>query len=245
MRKVLIVGATSAIVNATARCFASEGDRLFLVARNSERLEQVADDLRARGAADVHCHVMDANDFAAHAAMIDAAREAMGGLDTVLIGHGTLSDQQACQQSVERTFAEFNTNCLSYLSLLTLLGNHFEQQKHGVIAVISSVAGLRGRQSNYVYGAAKAAVIAFTQGLRNRLAKHGVAVVDVRPGFVDTPMTAHFDKGLLWAKPKQVGARIHKAMVRGEDIVYAPFFWRWIMLIIRLIPEAVFKRLSL
>jgi len=245
MRKVLIVGATSAIVSATARHFAADGDRLFLVARNSERLAQVADDLRARGAADVHCHVMDANDFDAHPAMIDQAAEAMGGLDTVLIGHGTLSDQPACQQSVALTFQEFNTNCLSYLSLLTLLGNRFEQQGHGVIAVISSVAAMRGRQSNYVYGAAKAAVSTFVQGLRNRLAARGVAVVDIRPGFVDTPMTAAFDKGALWAKPAQVGARIHKAMVRGEDIVYVPFFWRWIMLVIRLIPEVVFKRLSL
>jgi short-subunit dehydrogenase len=170
---------------------------------------------------------------------------ALGGLDAVLIAHGTLSDQAACQQSVELTMRELNINFLSVVSLLTLLGNHFEQQRRGVIAVISSVAGDRGRGSNYVYGTAKAGVSAFLQGLRNRLAKVGVQVLTIKPGLVDTPMTAHLKKNRLYSPPSVVGEGIYHAMKQGRDVAYLPWFWRYIMLIILHIPELIFKRMSL
>jgi short-subunit dehydrogenase len=140
---------------------------------------------------------------------------------------------------------EFTTNAISYMALMTRLANVFEAQKWGCLAVISSVAGDRGRGSNYVYGAAKGAVSLFAQGLRNRLSKSGVVVVTIKPGFVDTPMTAHLKKNPLFAKPAPVGRRIYTAMLRGESVVYVPWFWWWIMLIIRNIPEAIFKKLSL
>ena len=245
MRKVLIVGATSAIAEATARLFAADGDRLCLAGRNVTRLKAIAEDLRVRGAAQVETVALDANDFSQHEPVLSQVAQAMGGLDSVLIAHGALPDQQGCQASVEMTLEAITTNALSVIALLTLVANRFEQQGAGTIAVISSVAGDRGRQSNYVYGTAKGAVSIFAQGLRNRLARGGVKVVTIKPGFVDTPMTAAFKKGALWATPGAVARRIHRAMVKGEDVVYTPWFWRWIMAIIKAVPESIFKKARL
>ncbi len=243
--KVMIVGATSAIAHATAKHFAADGAELFLVGRDPDKLAAVQHDLEVRGAARAALYTLDLNELAQHAALISAAYEALGGLDAVLIAHGTLPDQARAQASVEETLREFTTNALSTISLLTLLADRFEAQRRGCIAVISSVAGDRGRGSNYVYGAAKGAVSLFASGLRARLSKAGVAVVTIKPGFVDTPMTAHVRKNLLFASPEQVGKRIYTAMLKGEDVVYVPWFWRYIMGIIRIIPERVFKKLSL
>lgn len=245
MQKVLIIGATSAIAEATARGFASRGDSLYLLARNGERLHSLASDLRVHGAAVVHHAVFEANALDLHAQLLTQAIEALGGLDAVLIAHGTLSDQHACEQSVELTLHELQTNALSVIALLTRLANYFETQGHGSIAVIGSVAGDRGRQSNYVYGTAKGALALFLQGLRNRLQKRGVQVLTIKPGFVDTPMTAAFPKGALWATPNQVAGDILKAIDKRQNTLYTPGFWSLIMLIIRSIPETIFKRLSL
>jgi len=190
MTKVLVIGATSAIAEHCAKLWAARGDALYLVARNEERLKTIAADLKVRGASQVDTYCTDLNDMNSHSELLDAAEAAMGGIDTVLIAHGTLSNQNACEQSVEETLAEIKTNALSAISLLTLIANRFEAQKAGTIAVISSVAGDRGRASNYVYGSAKAMVTAFTSGLRQRLHKSKVAVVTIKPGFVDTPMKA-------------------------------------------------------
>jgi decaprenylphospho-beta-D-erythro-pentofuranosid-2-ulose 2-reductase len=245
MKKILIVGATSAIAEAATRIWAQSGDHLFLVARNPKKLEALVADLRVRGCRQVDSYVMDVNDFAVHGKMLDAAEAALNGLDTVLIAHGTLSDQGACQQSVDLAMLEIRTNALSVIALLTHIANRFEQRKKGTIAVISSVAGDRGRQSNYVYGSAKAMVTAFTSGLRQRLYKSNVAVLTIKPGFVDTPMTAEFKKGVLWTSPEKVAARIVCACKLNRDVVYAPWFWLVIMTIINTIPEKLFKRLSL
>lgn len=245
MRKILIVGATSAIAEATARIWAQNGDHLFLVARNPEKLQAIQADLQVRGAQKVETYAMDANDFDAHPAMLDAAQRGLNGLDTVLIAHGSLSDQHICQQSVDATMQEIRTNALSTLALLTHIANRFEQQKKGTIAVISSVAGDRGRQSNYVYGSAKAMVTVFTSGLRQRLQKSGVNVVTIKPGFVDTPMTSTFKKGPLWATPEKVAADIVAACDRKANIVYTPWFWAGIMFIIKHIPEGMFKKTSI
>lgn len=245
MRRILIMGATSAIAEATAREFARRGDALFLVARNADRLQAIADDLRVRGAAQVESAILDAGRMAEYPALLDQASAALGGLDHALIAHGTLSDQQACQTSAALMLKEFETNALSHMALCTELGNRFEAQGRGVIAVISSVAGDRGRQSNYVYGAAKAAVTAFTSGLRQRLYPRGVRVLTIKPGFVDTPMTAAFKKGPLWATPASVARRIVGAMTSGKPVLYTPWFWWGIMAIIKSIPEFLFRRLRL
>jgi short-subunit dehydrogenase len=177
--------------------------------------------------------------------MFEQAITSLGELDMLLIAHGTLGDQRKCEQSVSETMQELQTNCLSVISLLTIGANYFEQRRHGCMAVVSSVAGDRGRKSNYVYGTAKAAVSVFLQGLRNRLSSVGVSVVAIKPGYVATPMTAHMKAGLLTANPKSVGRGIYQAMMKGKDVVYLPWFWRPIMFVVRSIPESIFKRLSL
>ena len=245
MQKILIIGATSAIAEATARRWAARGAALFLVGRKAERLEQIAADLRVRGAASVACQAQDACARDAHETMLCAAEQAMGGLDVALIAHGSLPDQKACEASVELTLEEIDTNALSVIALLTRLATRFEAQGHGSLAVISSVAGDRGRQSNYVYGAAKGMLTLFLQGLRNRLAKKGVHVLTVKPGFVDTPMTASFKKGALWASPDAIAQGIVSAIDKKRDVVYLPGFWWLIMTLIRHIPERIFKKLSL
>jgi short-subunit dehydrogenase len=242
---VLIVGATSAIAQAVARRYATDGADLFLAARHPERLAAAADDLRARGAVQVETHVFDANDFSSHAALVEVVRVAFPRLDAALVAYGTLPDQPAVERDAEAVVRAFTTNATSVIALLTRLGEVFEAQGHGTLAVISSVAGDRGRPSNYVYGAAKGAVSLFAQGLRARLAKRGVRVVTVKPGFVDTPMTAHLPKNPLFASPEKVGERIYRALERGADVVYAPGFWRPVMAGIRAVPERLFKRLSL
>lgn len=242
MRRMLIIGATSSIAEATARHFARDGDRLFLVGRNSERLVAVASDLKLRGATQVESEVIDVNDTAHHGTLLDQVYSTLGGMDTVLIAHGTLPEQKACEASFSLTLQELQTNCLSTISLLTHIANRFEAQKNGSIAVITSVAGDRGRQSNYVYGTAKAAVNVFLQGLRNRLYRSGVHVLTIKPGFVDTPMTAGFSKGLLWASSESVGKGIYRAILRHGNIVYLPWYWSGIMSLICVIPESLFIR---
>ena len=244
-QRILIIGATSAIAGAVGREYAALNEQLFLVARHPDRLAAVAADLATRGAASVNTFVLDVTNTARHQAMAEAALAALGGVDVALIAHGLLPDQRACEASVDRTLDSMAVNATSAIALMTLLAPIFEQQKSGVLAVISSVAGDRGRQSNYVYGAAKGMVDIFAQGLRNRLFKSGVQVLTIKPGFVDTPMTAGFSKGFLWATPERVACDIVKAIARRRSEVYTPFFWRQVMILIRLMPEWLFNRLSL
>lgn len=245
MKKVLILGATSAIAQATVRLLAARGAALYLVGRNAANLDAVAKDAATRGASQVAQEAVDLDGTAAHEALVERAFQALGGLDGALIAHGVLGEQKACERSWADAQKVLHTNFLSAASLLTVLGNRFEAQKAGTLVVISSVAGDRGRQSNYVYGASKGALTVFLQGLRNRLAPAGVAVVTVKPGFVDTPMTAHVAKNKLFASPEQVARGILRAADGRKDEVYVPGFWALIMLIIRTIPEGVFKRLKL
>lgn len=244
--KVVIFGATSAIAQAVARRYAAKGAHFFLVARNGERLAVVAADLRARGAAQAESAVADLADLTGHANLIARAQSALGTLDRVLIAHGTLSNQRASEVSADTMVGEITINFLSAASLAAHVANVMEMQRSGSIGVIGSVAGDRGRQSNYVYGSAKAGLGTFVEGLRHRMSRHGVNVTLVKPGFVDTPMTAGLAKGgPLWASPERVAKDIYNAMERGTSVVYTPWFWRWIMAIIRSVPDAVFRRTRL
>lgn len=242
---MIIVGATSAIAQAVMRRLVSGSARFVLIARNAERVEQVAQDLRSRGAADVSTIVRDLDELESHPELVERSWSTLGGCDLLLLAHGTLPIQVRCQDSVDETLKAFRTNALSSISLLTLFAGKFAAQRAGSIAVISSVAGDRGRRSNYVYGSTKAALTAFTSGLRSRLATAGVHVLTVKPGLVDTPMTADFKKGALWASPESVGAKIVSALEKRRDVAYAPWFWRPVMFGIRSVPERFFKLTNL
>lgn len=245
MRRILITGATSAIAQEAAKYFAADGDAFFLVGRDPDKLAAVADDLRARGANEVASAVVDLLDLPRCSRLIDEAAEQLGGLDTLLVAQGTLPDQAECEADSALSLREFSLNAMSPIALLIRAAAHFETQGSGCLAVITSMAGVRGRRSNYVYGAAKAAVSTFLEGLRSRMGDAGVSVVDIRPGFVDTPMTAHLPKKALFATAASVGERVYRAMGSGDAVVYAPWFWRWIALVIQLIPRSIFSKLAI
>ncbi len=245
MRRILITGATSAIAQEAARHFAADGDAFLLVGRNSDKLAAVADDLRARGAKQVATAAVDLLDLARCSRLVDEAVEQLGGLDTLLVAQGTLPDQVACEADPVQTLREFSLNAMGPITLILKAAAYFETQRSGCLAVITSVAGVRGRRTNYVYGSAKAAVSTFLEGLRGRMADADVSVVDIRPGFVDTPMTAHLPKKALFVTAASVGERIYRAMVAGDGVVYTPWFWRWIALVIQLIPRSIFVKLSI
>lgn len=248
LQRTVLFGATSAIAQEAARLLVAKGASLHCVGRTPAKLDALLADMKVRAAAGqvISGEVADLNDVERHEELFEAAERALGGIDAILVAHGSLPDQKTCEASAEMTLREIETNALSAISLLTIAAGRMESQRAGVIAVISSVAGDRGRQSNYVYGAAKGMLTIFTQGLRNRLTKSGVAVVTIKPGFVDTPMTAAFDKkGPLWASPQDVAKGIVTAMERGKGEVYLPGFWRLIMLVIRHIPSRIFNRMSL
>ena len=243
-RKVLVLGATSAIAMATMRIYAARGCVFYLVGRNEERLRTVASDLQVRGGSATHVCVLDLDDTGKHEAMLRDADERMDGIDVVLIAHGVLGEQAAAEQDYGRAEQVFRTNLLSAVSLITWLANYFTARKRGTIAVISSVAGDRGRKMNYVYGASKAGLSAFLQGVRNRVDRLGVHVLTIKPGFVATPMTAHMPGGILFATPERVARGIVRAIDRRKDVVYLPGFWRAIMGVVKSIPEPIFKRLN-
>lgn len=245
MQKILIIGATSAIAEAVARKFATRGDALFLLARNAAHADAIVQDLRVRGAAVADAAVLDVADLPAHCAAIDRAFAALGEPDVVLIAHGTLPDQGHCETNVEYSLHEFMVNGSATIALAGLIAQKLRAQGHGTLAIISSVAGDRGRASNYLYGAAKAAVSAYASGLRQRLNANGINVLTIKPGFVDTPMTATFKKGALWAKPEQVAHGIVRAIDRRRSVVYLPAFWWAIMAVIRVMPEFLFRRIKL
>ncbi len=242
---VLVLGATSAIAAATCRLLAVPSTRFVLVARSRTKLEAVAADLRTRGAGAVSIVALDLNETAAHPELMAHSVAALGSIDLALIAHGILGDQQQAEAGYREAEAVLQTNLLSTVSAVTWLANYFEARKQGCLAVISSVAGDRGRKSNYVYGASKGALNIFLEGVRNRVDRHGVQVLTIKPGFVATPMTAHLPQGPLFARPAVIGRGILRAIEQRRDVVYLPGFWAPIMWIIRSIPERIFKKMNL
>ena len=244
-RRVLILGATSGIAQETSRCFAAERAKLFLVARDEKKLKALADDLKIRGAQAVETFCADLSDDSVQAVIISRALTAWSGLDAALIAHGTLIDQLSAENDPALLRKSIETNYCSAVGLLTRLGRVFEEQRSGVLAVIGSVAGDRGRRSNYIYGSAKAGIATFAGGLRLRLARAGVQVVLLKPGWVDTPMTAHLRQNFLYISAERAGRSVYNAMLSPRAIVYVPWYWKWIMGMIRAVPESVFAKLNL
>ena len=241
---VLILGATSAIARATAATFAAQGDNLYLASRDGEELRRIAADLRLRYGVGVHHGLFDAEATDTHEAFFRAVVADMPNLSGVVLAFGYLGDQQAARNpgTGARVIA---SNFSGAASILSYCADYFEPLHYGFIIGISSVAGDRGRQSNYVYGAAKGALSLYLQGLRNRLYHCGVRVITIKPGFVDTAMTYGLPGMFLVASPRYIGECIVRSLDKSADVVYLPWFWRYIMLIIKLIPEKIFKRMKL
>lgn len=245
MSNIVVLGATSAIAEHVARLYTKQEHHLLLIARNYDALTVLKNDLQIRGAGKVDILKHDFSDLERTEKLTVEINDAVENIDVLLIAYGTLPDQSECMVNTKKILAEVNLNYLSVVLLLTVLSNNMAEKKSGTIAVISSVAGDRGRKSNYVYGSAKGGLTIFLQGLRNALASKGVNVLTIKPGFVDTPMTTEFNKGILWVKPEKVARDIYKAINNRKDVIYTPWFWRWIMLIIKLIPEKIFKKMNL
>jgi hypothetical protein len=246
MAKILVLGATSAIAKECCRIWSENSKNwLILVGRNVDALKRIQQDLLARGCEKVSVEVADFNQLDLHGPLLERVWSQTGDIDVCLLAHGVLGNQKKAEQDQNELLNIIMSNYVSHVSLLNLLAEKMKLQKKGVIAVITSVAADRGKQSNYVYGSAKAGKSTFVDGLRNALYQHGVHVVNLKQGFVDTPMTAEFPKGPLWAQPGNVAKSIVSAIEHKKDVVYIPGFWSLIMFVIRSIPEGIFKRLKL
>jgi len=239
---VAIFGATSAIAAEIARLYAGRGARLFLAGRDPGKLAAL---LSTIGVSVAGAREVDLTAPGAAAGAVAAALDALGGrLDVALIAHGLLGDQLASERDVGEARRIVDTNFWSVVELLVPLANHFEAAgRGGHVAVLSSVAGDRGRPRNYTYGAAKGALNIYLQGLRTRLWPRGVGVHTLKLGPVDTPMTATHDKNLLFARADAVAAGVVAAIDAGRAEAYVPWFWRPIMAVVRNLPEAVLQRL--
>ena len=244
-KKILVLGATSVIAEHTCRIWAQQGASFFLVARSEAKLAAVAADLKTRGAAFIDTAVADLDAVEQHPALLARAVTSLGGLDIAYLTHGILGDQPRGEQDFDHAAQILYTNFFSPVSLLTWLANYCVKQRSGTLAVISSVAGERGRKSNYLYGSSKAGLSAFLQGLRNRVDREGVTVLTIKPGPVRTSMTEAMPGSAKFADPAAVGKQIAGAVNAKSDVVYTPGKWAVIMFVIRHIPERIFKKLNL
>jgi len=242
---VLILGATSAIARAAAQSFAEEGYPLFLAGRQVEELERIAADLHVHHQVEAKWGFFDAEDFNKHSSFLHGVVKEMDGMGGVLLAFGELGDQKKGTENFNEAERVILRNYTGTCSILTHCANYLELQGSGFIIGISSVAGDRGRQSNYIYGSAKGGLSLFLQGLRNRLYHAGVRVITIKPGFVDTAMTYGLQGMFLVASPDDIGKGIVRSLNRFRDVVYLPWFWRYIMGTIKLVPECLFKRLKL
>ncbi|SMX44166.1 SDR family oxidoreductase [Actibacterium lipolyticum] len=240
---VLILGGRSDIGLAVAHQFAASGHPILLAARNSQSLEAEKKDIELRHGVNVSLHDFDALDTASHGAFVDG----LGDLPEIAVcAVGVLGDQFENEQNTETAIEVMRANYEGPASIMGVLANRFEERGSGALVGISSVAGDRGRASNYIYGSAKAGFTAFLSGLRNRLAKRGVHVVTVKPGFVATKMVEGLDlPEKLTADPKELGEKIEAAVTRGKNVIYVKPIWAIVMMIIRNIPEMIFKKTSI
>jgi len=246
--RVLMLGATSGIAVALCDVMAARGCDLILAGRNVTRLEQQAAELRARHRVTVFVEPFEALDFDHHDAFFERCLAHFdGSLDIVVLCHAYLTDQQLTQTDFREARRTIDVTFTSAVSILGIAANYFERRRRGMIAAISSVAGERGRMSNYTYGASKAGLTVWLEGLRNRLCHAGVHVLTIKPGFVDTPMARGrvSPNSPLLATPRRVARAIDRAIRRRRDVLTTPWFWRPIMFLVRLTPEPIFKRLKL
>lgn len=243
MPTVLILGATSDMASAIAAKFASNKYDIQLAARNVSQLTAIQSDLQIRYQVSCSLHAFDALSFETHASFFDQLSVRP---DVTVCVFGLLGENEAARKDWSQAASIIHTNFTGAVSILNVVSNYYQSVQKGVIAGISSVAGERGRQSNYIYGSAKAGFTAYLSGLRNRLQKEHVHVLTVLPGFVYTKMTENLKLPRpLTAEPKEVADAVYKGIVNRQNVVYVRWMWRWIMLIIKLIPEPIFKKMKL
>jgi decaprenylphospho-beta-D-erythro-pentofuranosid-2-ulose 2-reductase len=246
-KKIVIVGATSAIAEHCARLWVTEKPaELILVGRDRTKIDLIASDLRVRtpetSITSVETDFLDPGKIQAFADKICKK----GAVDIVLIAHGSLPDQERCQNSLSECHDALEINGVSPVLFAQAFAVHMEKAGKGTLAIIGSVAGDRGRKSNYVYGAAKGLVTRYAQGLQHRLAKSGVKVVLVKPGPTDTPMTAHLKtQGARLASAESVAQCIVNAVAQGQTVLYAPAKWALIMMVIRHLPNFILSRMDI
>lgn len=245
-KKIVVLGATSGIAQSVCVIWAARGYELFLIARNNARLNTIASDLKIRFHVAVHTLAIEFDHDDEITNAIQEAKKTLGAIDYALIAYGTLPDQAACETDLSIAKQSFYINSTSVFTALMTFSDIMLEQKTGVIGAITSVAGNRGRQSNFIYGMAKGMVQICLSGLRAKLHKHGVAVLDIRPGFVDTQMTSHIKKkGMLWANPETVAKDIALGFDKKKYVIYTPFFWKWIMLVVNALPIRIFNLLKI
>jgi len=244
-KRILVLGATSGIAEACIRIWAERGENLYLVARNADKLAAVAADARTRGANYVDFAVADLDNTTSHPELLAHAINSLAGLDIAYFALGVLGEQPRAERGFDEAAKILHTNFVAPVSLLTWLANYCAQRHSGTLAVLSSVAGDRGRKSNYVYGSSKAGLSAFLAGLRNRVDREGVTVMTIKPGPVKTAMTQSMKGSEKFADVEKVAATIVKAIDKKQDVVYVPGIWRIIMGVIKVIPERTFKKLNL
>ena len=242
MSYLLIIGARSDIAKACAREYAKNGYDLYLAARNADELSAFARDVTTRTQQSVKLLELDILDYQSHQGFYDSMEEKPLG---VISAVGYLGKQEQAQGDFEEAQKIMGTNYTGVVSLINIIANDFERRRSGFIVGISSVAGDRGRKSNYLYGSAKAAFTAYLSGLRNRLYEAQVHVLTVKPGFVATKMTEGMDlPEKLTAQPDEVASDIFQAQQNGKNVLYTKWIWRWVMMVIKMIPEWKFKGMS-
>lgn len=246
-KSVVILGATSGVARSIADQFAQKGYVPILAGRRLNELESLAVDIRTRHSIDCPTLAFDALAFETHAAFPDQCAALRGELPQgVVLCVGYMAEQTRAQESFARARRMLDTNTTGAISILEQFATVFEKRGEGFIAALTSVAGDRGRKSNYLYGASKAGLNTYLQGLRNRLYRSNVQVITIKPGFMDTPMTYGLDlpRGLV-TSPETAARVMVRAILKRKNVVYVPFFWKYIMFVIRCVPEMFFKRMNL
>jgi decaprenylphospho-beta-D-erythro-pentofuranosid-2-ulose 2-reductase len=244
-KRILVFGATSAICHALLKLYATEGCSVFLAARNRDKLTTIADDLSVRGGTIAGSCSYDFNAYDKHEEVVAEAQSSLGNIDLVIVAHGSLPSQLECESSSAALKVCMDDNFTSAAVIIQCCAESLAQQGRGTLAVVSSVAGDRGRKSNYVYGAAKSGIDTLLQGLRGRFSGTGVNIVNIKPGMVISPMTADMKHGALWSTPQAIAPKIYRAIATGRAVCYVPGYWRLIMWVIRALPTRILARLPI
>jgi decaprenylphospho-beta-D-erythro-pentofuranosid-2-ulose 2-reductase len=243
--RIIVYGATSSICHELLKLYAAKKSHFFLVARSRDKLAAVSDDLAARGGVIDGTAVYDFNDWQQHQVSVLEGKESLGNIDIAIVAHGSLPDQRECESSSAALKACMDDNFTSAAVVVQACAQQLVEQGSGTLAVLSSVAGDRGRKSNYAYGAAKAGIDTLLQGLQGRFSGSDIKVVNIKPGMVITPMTAHMQHGAIWATPSAIAPTIERAIARGTKVCYVPGYWRFVMLIIRYLPTSILAKLPI